>query len=244
MTTTTLRWQPLIPFPPTNKKNSNLRHGQMLTVKAFNRREMDSFAQRMASGEAWKDAWRTANDGFERLLFEAKKTAERIDRRYSVSHRLSSVARSAAVRAREIDRDFEIGLRFRSFQIDFSRNWPMYRMQLNKFLNSPLGRSFATIFFIWFALSGWLFRVLIFATWVLPFAGPLLIGTLANTLVIKGTCPACQMQFAGYKNQIIRCTGCGNIVWQPKNDFFSRGAKSKSNSKSDPEIIDVDFEEK
>ncbi|KAF5735416.1 hypothetical protein HS088_TW15G00918 [Tripterygium wilfordii] len=119
-----------------------------------------------------------------------------------------------------------------------------YRKQLNDFLNAPLGRSFSTIFFIWFALSGWLFRFLIFATWVLPFAGPLLIGAIANNLVIKGACPACQRQFFGYKNQIIRCTSCRNIVWQPEGDFFSKGGRSKSSSTSDPQIIDVDFEEK
>lgn len=44
---------------------------------------------------------------------------------------------------------------------------------------------FQTLFFIWFAFSGWLFRFLIIATWVLPFAGPLLLGSLANSLVIK-----------------------------------------------------------
>lgn len=71
-----------------------------------------------------RDAWQTANDGFERFLFEAKKTAERIDRRYSVSHRLSSVASAAADRARVIDRDFEIGLKYRNFTSDFVRNWP------------------------------------------------------------------------------------------------------------------------
>ncbi|KAK4256299.1 hypothetical protein QN277_009183 [Acacia crassicarpa] len=101
-----------------------------------------------------------------------------------------------------------------------------------------------TIFFIWFALSGCLFRFLVIATWVLPFAGPLLIGTLANNLTIKGTCPACKMQFAGYKNQMIRCTSCGNIVWQPKGDSFSKDGRRTSSSKSDPDIIDVDFEEK
>lgn len=47
--------------------------------------------------------------------------------------------------------------------------------------------SLQTFFFLWFALSGWLFRILIFATWVLPFAGPLLIGAVANNLVIKVT---------------------------------------------------------
>ncbi|KAL2329393.1 hypothetical protein Fmac_022820 [Flemingia macrophylla] len=205
-----------------------------VAVKAFkNGRDMD---------RVWREAWRTANDGFERFLFEAKKTAERIDRRYSLSNRLSSIARAAADRAREIDRDFEIGQRYRTFSIDFQRKWPKYRKQLSDFLQTPLGKSFATFFFIWFALSGWLFRFLIIATWVLPFAGPLLIGTLANTLVIKGTCPACRMQFAGYKNQVIRCTGCGNIVWQPKGK--GAGGNSASSSKSQPDIIDVDFEEK
>jgi len=58
------------------------------------------------------------------------------------------------------------------------------------------------------------------------------------------------MQFAGYKNQVIRCTGCGNIVWQPKGgkgDFFSGGGGGgggRTNPKSGPDIIDVDFEEK
>lgn len=51
------------------------------------------------------------------------------------------------------------------------------------------------------------------------------------------------MQFGGYKNQIIRCTGCGNIVWQPKGKG-NGGGRTNSKSKSDPDIIDVDFEER
>ena len=72
----------------------------------------------------WREAWRSANDGFERFVFGVKKTAERIDRRYSLSRRLSAVARAAANRAREIDREFEIGQRYRAFSMDFQRNWP------------------------------------------------------------------------------------------------------------------------
>lgn len=45
-----------------------------------------------------------------------------------------------------------------------------------------------TFFFLWFALSGWLFQFLIFALWVLPFAAPLLIGAVANNLVIQVNC--------------------------------------------------------
>lgn len=240
--TVPVRWQP--PNVRFRAESAVKRRGSVV-VKAFG--NGDGKGRDM--GRVWREAWRTANDGFERFVFEARKTAERIDRRYALSRRLSSVASAAADRAREIDREFEIGQRYRTFSIDFQRNLPKYRKQLNDFLDSPIGKSFATLFFIWFALSGWLFRILVIATWVLPFAGPLLIGTLANSLVIKGSCPACKMQFAGYKNQVIRCTGCGNIVWQPKGgkgDFFSGGGGGggRTNPKSGPDIIDVDFEEK
>ncbi|OAY41652.1 uncharacterized protein LOC110623381 isoform X1 [Manihot esculenta] len=233
--TTTLPWrQPLLPLR-LHRRPIPLCNA--VTVRAFQRSDFDRFA---------RNAWRTANDGFEQFIFEAKKTAERIDRRYSVSRRLNSVAQSAADRFREVDREMEISVRWRTFSMDFVRNWPRYRRQLNDFLDTPLGRSFATIFFLWFALSGWLFRFLIYATWILPFAAPLLIGTVANNLVIKGACPACKRQFVGYKNQIIRCGSCGNIVWQPEGDFFSRGGRGRgsSSSKSDRDIIDVEFEEK
>jgi len=42
-----------------------------------------------------------------------------------------------------------------------------------------------TIFFLWLALSGWLFRIFIFGTFVLPFAAPLLLGTFANRVAIE-----------------------------------------------------------
>ncbi|GAV78876.1 hypothetical protein CFOL_v3_22341 [Cephalotus follicularis] len=244
---TTLPWQLTLHRNPPHlhhySRNHPHRRSSIATTQAFRRSDVEKFARHVASGEAWKDAWRGANDGFERFLFEAKKTAQQIDRQYSVSRRLGSVARSTADRARYIDREFGIGLRCRTFSMDFSRNWPRYRKHLNDLFETPLGRSFATILFLWFALSGWLFRFIIFATWILPFAGPLLIGTIANNLVIKGACPACKRQFVGYKNQIIHCAGCGNIVWQPKGDSFARGGKASTSSKSEPEVIDVEFEE-
>ncbi|XP_062001156.1 uncharacterized protein LOC133718345 [Rosa rugosa] len=256
MATTNLRCPQLAAAPlPLGRASSGGRARipigaarQVSKIQAFQRSDIDGFAKRIASGEAWQDAWRSANDGFERFLFEAKKTAERLDRQYSVSRRLDSLAQSAMIRAREIDRDFEIGTRWRAFSMDFARNLPRYRKQLSDFLDTPVGRSFATIFFLWLALSGWLFRGLIFATWVLPFAAPLVIGAVANNLVIKGACPACKRQFVGYKNQVIRCQSCGNTVWQPKKgggpDFFNRDRRGSSSSKKEPEIIDVEFEEK
>ncbi|WOL16674.1 hypothetical protein Cni_G25462 [Canna indica] len=213
-------------------------------VRAFRRSDLDGFARRVASGEALRDVWRSANNGFEQLAFEARRAAERLDRRYSLSLRFDSAARAVSVRAREIDQELGIGRRWRSFSADFSRNWPRYRKELNEFLQTPLGRGLATVFFLWFALSGWLFRFFILATWILPFAAPLLIGTFANNFAIQGSCPACKRQFVGYRNQVVRCTGCGNIVWQPKDDF-SRGRGSSSSSKaSEPNIIDIEIEEK
>ncbi|CAH8307524.1 unnamed protein product [Eruca vesicaria subsp. sativa] len=241
------------PYPHLRTYNApSSRAAPLLQVKSFRRGDFDRFADNIKSGKAWRDAWRTANDGFEQFVFEAKKTAERIDREYAVSRRLSSAASSAGDRAKEIDREYGISPRVRNLSADFSRNFPKYRKQFSDFLNTPLGGSFATIFFVWFALSGWLFRVIIVATWVLPIAGPLLIGAVANNFVIKGECPACKRQFIGYKNQVIRCEGCRNIVWQPQGDFFSRdgnnnnSSNNKGNSKKPPksQIIDVDFEEK
>ncbi|XP_060171781.1 uncharacterized protein LOC132602969 [Lycium barbarum] len=245
-----LPWHPLNPcktlriHTPTHISLAPIRH--VSYIHAFRRSDFDGFANRVRSGEAWKDAWRSANDGFEQLLYETKKTAERIDRRYDVSKKLSDVSQSAADRARVLDRDFEITKKWRTFSLDFSSNWPRYRKQLNDFMNTPLGRSATTIFFLWFALSGWLFRILIFSVWVLPFAGPLLIGAVANNLVIKGQCPACRRQFIGNKNSTVRCANCGNVVWQPKGDFFNRGSRGRGTtpSKSEPDIIDVEFEER
>ncbi|KAL5680910.1 hypothetical protein ACJX0J_007295, partial [Zea mays] len=60
-----------------------------------------------------------------------------------------------------------------------------YRRDINDFMGTPIGRALATIFFLWLALSGWLFRIFIFGTFVLPFAAPLLLGTFANRVAIE-----------------------------------------------------------
>ncbi|CAN4113204.1 unnamed protein product [Withania somnifera] len=241
-----LQWNPLKPYKPQRIFHNHPQPKLLPTIQihAFRRSDFDGFARRVKSGEVLRDVWRNANDGFEQFLYESRKTVERIDRRYDVKRRVNDVVQTASDRAREIDRDFEITRKWRTFALDFRSNLPRYRKQWNDFMDTPLGRSAATIFFLWFALSGWLFRILIIATWVLPFAGPLLIGVVANNLVIKGQCPSCRRQFIGNKNSTVRCTNCGNIVWQPKDDFFSRGSRGTTTSKSEPDIIDVEFEEK
>uniref|UniRef100_A0A7N0VBG9 Uncharacterized protein n=1 Tax=Kalanchoe fedtschenkoi TaxID=63787 RepID=A0A7N0VBG9_KALFE len=231
--------------PARHRSDWPLRRPAHLRVaRAFHRSDFDSFARRVSSGEAWKDAWRTANEKFEYLVYEARKTAERIDREYKVSVKVNEAVRAAQDKAKEIDREYEIGQKWRAFALDFSRNWPRYRRELSDVVGSPLGRVLATVFFLWFALSGWLFRFLVIGVWVLPFAGPLLIGSLANSLVIKGECPACNRQFVGARTQIVRCAGCGNIVWQPTGDPFPRNSKGSSTSRSKQDVIDVEFEER
>ena len=85
------------------------------------RRDMD---------RVWREVWRSANDGFERFAFEARKMAERLDRHYSLSRCLSSITRVAANWACEIDREFEIGQRYHTFSMDFQRNWPKVSLRL------------------------------------------------------------------------------------------------------------------
>ncbi|XP_068635892.1 uncharacterized protein [Aristolochia californica] len=245
-TATSLPWHPFFSANTHSRSSALLTNpcssSRHVNIQAFKRNDFDGFAKRVASGEAFRDAWRSANDGFERFLYDAQKAAQRFDRQYSVSRRFDSFARSAASRARELDQDLGVQRRWRTFTVDFSRNWPRYRRELSGFLESPLGKTSATIFFLWFALSGWLFNFIILATWVLPFAAPLLIGAVANNFVIEGACPACKRQFRGYRNQVIRCTSCRSIVWQPGDESF-RGKDSRS-SKSGPDIIDVEIEEK
>ncbi|CAL9102518.1 unnamed protein product [Musa acuminata var. zebrina] len=112
-------------------------------VRAFRRSDLDGFARRVASGEALRDAWRSANNGIEQVAFEARRAAERLERRYDLFRRFDSAARAAANWARKIDQELGIGRQWRSFSVDFSRNWPRVRRELNGFLQTPLGRSVA-----------------------------------------------------------------------------------------------------
>ncbi|RZR87149.1 hypothetical protein BHM03_00014495, partial [Ensete ventricosum] len=120
-------------------------------VRAFRRIDLDRFARRVASGEALRDAWRSANTGIEQLAFEARRAAERLDRQYSLSRRFDSASRAAAARARELDQELGIGRRWRSFSMDFSRNWPRVRFPL--FLPDPPLSFFLSIYYLMSSLD-------------------------------------------------------------------------------------------
>lgn len=55
-----------------------------------------------------------------------------------------------------------------------------YRRELNKFLSMPLRKSVVMLVFLWFSLFEWLFRMIIFGTWVLHFVAPFLVGQLTK----------------------------------------------------------------
>ncbi|MQL76134.1 hypothetical protein Taro_008512 [Colocasia esculenta] len=117
-------------------------HRGIAPLRAFRRADFDGFAKRVASGEALKDAWRSANDAFEQVAYESWKFAERVDRQFAVSRRLESATCAAADRVRELDRELGIGRRCRTFSMDFTRNWPRYSRELKELADTPLGRAF------------------------------------------------------------------------------------------------------
>jgi dsDNA-specific endonuclease/ATPase MutS2 len=117
--TSAARWkQPLL--PPPFRRRQHQRQPVIVSFKNNNNNKPNDMDRVL------KEAWQNANDNFERFLFEAKKTAQRIDRQYSVSQRLSSAASAASARAREIDRDFQIGIKYRNFTSGFALNWPKF----------------------------------------------------------------------------------------------------------------------
>ncbi|CAD6212106.1 unnamed protein product [Miscanthus lutarioriparius] len=237
---TLARWHPPLPPAPL-AAGAAASIARPLARRRIPRRAATVVSPRAFGGADFDGFVRRANAGAERLAFEARQAAQRLDGRFSISRRLAEASRAARARAVEIDAELGIGRRWRSFSVDFSRNWPRYRRGINDFMETPIGRALATIFFLWLALSGWLFRIFIFGTFVLPFAAPLLLGTFANRVAIEGTCPACKRRFVGYRNQVIRCMNCQNIVWQPNN---SSSGGTRSSRSSEPDVIDVEYEEK
>ena len=87
----------------------------MVSPRAFGGADFDGFVRR-------------ANAGAERLAFEGRQAAQRLDGRFSISRRLAEASRAARARAVEIDAELGIGRRWRSFSVDFSRNWPRVRI--------------------------------------------------------------------------------------------------------------------
>ena len=104
---------------PLSRRRIPRRAATVVSPRAFGRADFDGVVRR---------AWRGANAGAERLAFEARQAAQRLEGRFSISRRLAEASRAARARAVEIDAELGIGRRWRSFSVDFSRNWPRVRI--------------------------------------------------------------------------------------------------------------------
>lgn len=187
-------------------------------------------------GKAAKAA-RQANQRLEELGYDVRKQAVRWDRQYGFSDKAEQAKEYAQEQVQNLDKQLNLRQKFRNFQSEFRLRWPAIRRNVNSFLDTTLGKAVATLFFAWFVLSGWFFRLFFYSVWLLPLAAPLLIGTLSKNLIVEGACPACGTRYVGSRNQIVVCQRCRGVVWQPRQDF------SKDSRAADPTIIDIDLDQ-
>eukprot|EP00249_Psilotum_nudum_P004923 c18424_g1_i1 orf=89-994(+) len=176
-----------------------------------------------------------ANWKLEELSYDVRKGAEKWERRYRISRRAQQALEFTAEKLRNVDQQFGIGQKARIASLDFRRNFPTYQRRLDRFLQTPLGKAFSTLVFLWLVLSGWLFRIIFFSMWILPLAAPLFLNTVTRNAIVEGACPSCKRRFIGNRSQIIVCNYCRAVVWQPQKQHFSKG-------NSDPQIIDIDID--
>lgn len=181
-----------------------------------------------------EEGFTAANRKLEEFTYDARKGAQDFNRRFRVSERAQEMSDFASQQVKNVDQHLGLVQKFRNVSSDFRRNWPRYRRQLDQFLQTPIGRMVTTIVFMWFLLSGWLFRIILFSMWVLPLAAPLLINSAARSMIVEGSCPSCKRRFIGNRNQMVVCNYCKAVVWQPRQDY--------SKGQSDPTIIDVDID--
>lgn len=181
-----------------------------------------------------EQSFSAANRKLEELSYDARKGAKEFNRHFRVSERAQEMSDFASQQVKNVDQQLGLVQKFRNASSDFRRNWPRYRKQVDQFLRTPIGRMFTTIVFMWFLLSGWLFRIILLSMWVLPLAAPLLINSAARNMIVEGQCPACKRRFIGNRNQMVVCNYCKAVVWQPRQDF--------SKGQSDPSIIDIDVD--
>ncbi|KAI5081059.1 hypothetical protein GOP47_0004242 [Adiantum capillus-veneris] len=181
----------------------------------------------------FEQGFNAANRKVEEFTYDARKGAKDFDRRFRVSERAQEMSDFASQQVKNFDQQLGLVQKFRNFSSDLQRNWPRYRRQLDRLLRTPIGRMFTTIVFMWFLLSGWLFRIILFSMWVLPLAAPLLISSAARNMVVEGSCPSCKRRFIGNRNQMmlikcpwIRCLSwghylaCGLIMQFPRSEEY------------------------
>ncbi|KAL3701547.1 hypothetical protein R1sor_019569 [Riccia sorocarpa] len=172
----------------------------------------------------------------EEVSYDLKKLAARLDREYQITEKAQQAFDYASEQVQSVDRQLGVGRKTKELTTSLRLKWPTYRRQFSTFLETPVGKSGATVFLLWLLVSGWFFRLILISLWVIPFL-PLLISKLGKAAIVQGTCPNCGMQYVGGRNQIVTCSRCRGVVWQPRTDF-------SRDSKVDPQIIDIDIDPK
>ncbi|KAL2649376.1 hypothetical protein R1flu_017504 [Riccia fluitans] len=172
----------------------------------------------------------------EEVTYDVKRWAAKWDREYQITEKAQQAFEYASEQVQSVDRQLGVGRKTRELTVNLRLKWPTYRRQLSDFLETPIGKSAGTVFLLWLLVSGWFFRLLLFSMWVIPFL-PLLISKFGKAAIVQGTCPNCGMQYVGGRNQIVTCSRCRGVVWQPRTDF-------SRDSKADPQIIDIDIDSK
>ncbi|CAM6091145.1 unnamed protein product [Calypogeia fissa] len=211
----------------TRKVEEFLNNAKSKAVEFGERSDLRGKASRAAQ---------TANRKFEEFGYDARRTAAKWDREYRISEMVQGAREFTVEQIQNADRQLGFRQKARNISSDFKLKWPTYRRQLGNFFDTPIGKSFVTLFMVWLVFSGWLFRILLLSMWILPLAAPLLLNTLSKAAIVEGSCPNCGQRYIGGRNQAVTCTRCKGVVWQPRQDF--------SKDSSDPRIIDIDIDPK
>ena len=74
--------------------------------------------------EKMKRSFSAANQKFEEMTFDARRSAEDLDRRFRASERAKEVVDFASEQMKNVDQQFGLVQKFRNVSADFQRNWP------------------------------------------------------------------------------------------------------------------------
>lgn len=178
-----------------------------------------------------KQLFVVAGEKYEEIGFEMKRSGARFDSQYKVSEKARQFADTLADKAQNVDEKLGIKQRLWALGTDLRLKMPIYQRRFRIFMATPGGQFLGVCFLAWLALSGWLFRIVIWSIWIIPLL-PLILRFFVRETFTQGACKNCGLPFAGPKSSVMACARCRQIVWQPGQTF----------NKNDPNIIDIEAE--
>ncbi|GAQ90459.1 hypothetical protein KFL_006420050 [Klebsormidium nitens] len=185
-----------------------------------------------------QEAWRQGKVKAAEIGDDLRRTASRIDRDYKVTDKVKEIKETVQEKADEVDQKYSVRQKATTAWESAQRNWPTFQRRVSEWLETPIGRTASWIAVAYLILSGWIFSILSWLTfvsfWVLPFLGPMILRSLRGN-VVQGQCPVCKTPFAGPRSSALSCRRCGGIVWQPRKDYSRADSKPVT-------IIDIEPE--